>query len=478
MRHAWRVVSIVAMVLGVVAFGPVSPAQAAGVVGTGTAGSCTEAALDTALTGGGVVTFNCGPNPVTITVTSEKLLLANALVDGGGLITLSGGGTNRIFNVGIPGISFDLRNITLSNGMASGTNSGGAVFAAGSLTVMNSTFINNSAFSGGAIFSGGSSLLVLDSTFDTNSTNGGGGGAIIKAAGTATVARNTFVNNQDTGGNGGGAISNITGFTSLINSTFTGNSAGFGGALLNATSGATLNVSSSTVSDNSASTDGGGIYNSGGTTVITGSIVADNSAATGANCFDDATPGTIVSQGSNLSDDGSCPFVSAGDIQNSSNIDLNALADNGGATETMLPQASSDAIDNADCGLLVSGDQRGVERPAGSSCDIGSVEVLQSTFSLCVNYYTGVVYSPLNGICNPGQVQIDPTGATFCIDVYTGRVLYLFNRPCTPPRVPHVLPDNGDLLTCVSYYTGQNRRVYNHSQCTAYEAPNTIPAAP
>ncbi|MEZ4572072.1 MAG: hypothetical protein R2849_17460 [Thermomicrobiales bacterium] len=110
--------------------------------------------------------------------------------------------------------------------------------------------------------------------------------------------------------------------------------------MLNAQLGATLYLNGSTISDNTASTDGGGVYNSGGTTNITGSIVADNFAATGANCFDDATPGTIVSSGSNLSDDGSCPFVSAGDIQNSPNIDLNALADNGGLTETMLPQVA------------------------------------------------------------------------------------------------------------------------------------------
>ena len=43
-----------------------SVALAAGVVGSGTPGSCTDAALTTALAGGGTVTFNCGANPVTI----------------------------------------------------------------------------------------------------------------------------------------------------------------------------------------------------------------------------------------------------------------------------------------------------------------------------------------------------------------------------------------------------------------------------
>jgi hypothetical protein len=44
------------------------PAWAAGVVGDGTAASCTDAALNTVLSGGGSVTFDCGAN---IEVTEE-----------------------------------------------------------------------------------------------------------------------------------------------------------------------------------------------------------------------------------------------------------------------------------------------------------------------------------------------------------------------------------------------------------------------
>ena len=39
------------------------------VVGTGTAASCTSAAVVAAVTAGGVITFNCGADPVTITLT-------------------------------------------------------------------------------------------------------------------------------------------------------------------------------------------------------------------------------------------------------------------------------------------------------------------------------------------------------------------------------------------------------------------------
>src|SRR5881392_2615346 len=48
---------------------PVDVSHPTTVVGTGTAASCTFAALDAAITAGGVITFDCGPDPVTIAVT-------------------------------------------------------------------------------------------------------------------------------------------------------------------------------------------------------------------------------------------------------------------------------------------------------------------------------------------------------------------------------------------------------------------------
>ena len=48
---------------------------------------------------GGIITFNCGPNPVTITMnaTAKVVNTSNLVVlDGGGLVTLSGGGKREI----------------------------------------------------------------------------------------------------------------------------------------------------------------------------------------------------------------------------------------------------------------------------------------------------------------------------------------------------------------------------------------------
>src|SRR5262245_52606482 len=66
------------------------------VIGDGTPGSCTEAVLRSAAAAGGTIVFACGASPVTIPVTSTILFDREAVLDGGDLVTLSGGGTTRI----------------------------------------------------------------------------------------------------------------------------------------------------------------------------------------------------------------------------------------------------------------------------------------------------------------------------------------------------------------------------------------------
>src|SRR5438094_3715282 len=112
------------------------------VVGTGTSASCTEAALDACLPGGGsfdgTVTFACG-GAATITVTSTKTINADTTIDGGSVITISGGGTVTIFSVN-SGVTFTVQNLIVANGNFSG--SGGAIAnrGTGTLTVTQTTF--------------------------------------------------------------------------------------------------------------------------------------------------------------------------------------------------------------------------------------------------------------------------------------------------------------------------------------------------
>ena len=123
-------------------------------------------------------------------------------------------------------------------------------------------------------------------------------------------------------------------------------------------------------SDNSASNDGGGIYNNiGGTGTIKNSIVANSPS--GGNCSGFAG---LASNGHNLSSDGTCAFFAAGD-KNNTNPLLGPLAFNGGPTPTHALLNGSPA---ADAGVVPcpppATDQRGVSRPQGLRCDIGAYE--------------------------------------------------------------------------------------------------------
>lgn len=95
---------------------------------------------------------------------------------------------------------------------------------------------------------------------------------------------------------------------------------------------------------------------------------------------------------------------------------------------------------------------------------------------LCVSTYNGAVTGTRSGGCGSGQIQVNAVGRTFCVEAYTSRVLYLSGQSCKTPNRQHVLPDNGDLLTCVSGYTGGHRWVSKHSMCTVHETRYTIRA--
>jgi hypothetical protein len=78
----------------------VSTAHPDHVIGNGTPASCTSAAVVATVALGGIITFNCGPNPVTITMTATAEIVngGQTVIDGGGKVTLSGGGQVRILD--------------------------------------------------------------------------------------------------------------------------------------------------------------------------------------------------------------------------------------------------------------------------------------------------------------------------------------------------------------------------------------------
>ncbi|HEY3359182.1 MAG TPA: right-handed parallel beta-helix repeat-containing protein [Polyangia bacterium] len=234
---------------------PVDTSQPTTVVGDGSAASCTEAALRGAVAAGGIVTFACGPGPVTITVAAEVPVAQDTTIDGGGRVTLSGGGTSRIlrlasaWNVATPLLT--VQNLTFEGGFTtdvpnttSTAQGGGAIFQdGGSLTVIDCTFRDNQCAATGQDVSGGAingqgigTLVIQGSVFAGN--RGSNGGAVGTQAEDVTIVNTTFSDNAATGtggnpGNGGdgGALSYDGAHNSLTlcGATFTGNHANAAG---------------------------------------------------------------------------------------------------------------------------------------------------------------------------------------------------------------------------------------------------------
>jgi predicted outer membrane repeat protein len=383
-------------------------AQASGVAGTGTAGSCTEAALDTALSGGGAVTFNCGALPVTITLTSTKNVTASTSIDGSSMVTLDGGNSVRLFSVTTTGVTLTLDNIALTHGHTAATyggavfitngalvvnnarfdgnssgTGGGAIAATGptasdtsSITISDSLFTSNSTLIGGAIYADSAAVNVSASTFSGNSANYGGAMAFYPGNGTdVVVTTSTFMGNTAQASAGGGAIA-IEGTSSLTisNSTFNQNSVtgtgsfnrGGAMALFGPPPGTILN--NLTIADNSAQT-GGGIFFGNSNPTLENSIVSNN---TGGNC---SFAASYNDGGNNLQfGDSTCAGVAVADPL------LGPLTGNGGTGgATMALSSGSPAIDAGNNATCTPTDERGVARVDGNGdgslvCDIGAFE--------------------------------------------------------------------------------------------------------
>jgi hypothetical protein len=198
------------------------------VLGDGTPGSVTTAAIQAALNAGGHVTFDVGSAPVTIVLTGELVVTRETALDGAGVVTLSGGGARRVLRIDNPQNAFyrlTLQNLTIANGATPAASGAGVYKPSGGpwqavdLVAVNVTFRDNVAVAvdqdggGGAIYAIGMDEVILqDCTFLRN--RGSNGGAVYSLGSrVVTAVGGTFFDNRATGtggnpGNGGngGAI--------------------------------------------------------------------------------------------------------------------------------------------------------------------------------------------------------------------------------------------------------------------------------
>lgn len=261
-----------------------SPAH---VVGTGTKESCTGEAFAAAVALGGVITFDCGPDPVTIDVTRTAKIFNDTgpriVIDGKGKVVLDGKGKRILYM----NTCDQAQKFTTSHCQNQDHPQ---------LTVQNLTFVNGDATGedpdgGGAIFVRGGRFKIINSRFFANRCDATGpdvGGASVRTlsqyqpAGAAEplpvyVVRSTFGGSPELGNrcSNGGGLSSIGVSHTVINSLFTFNNAignganpakagtpggGSGAAIYNDGNEFTLSLCGTEMTDNDAIEGGGAIF--------------------------------------------------------------------------------------------------------------------------------------------------------------------------------------------------------------------------
>ncbi len=272
------------------------------VVGNGTPESCTSAAFVDAVAQGGVITFDCGPNPVTITLDQTAKVFNNTgpeiVIDGGDLVTLSGGNSRRILYMN----TCDQNQVWTTEHCQNQDHP--------RLTVQNLTFINADSKNeieydgGGAIWVRGGRFKVVNCRFFNNVCGDEGpdlGGAGIRAFsqydGLPVYVVNSIFGGGQAFGNtcsNGGGISSIGVSWTIINSSFSYNHAignggnpplpstpggGSGGAIYNDGNTMTLSICGTRIEHNDVATHGSAIFFVSND--HSGNILIDRSVITG-----------------------------------------------------------------------------------------------------------------------------------------------------------------------------------------------------
>jgi hypothetical protein len=273
------------------------------IVGNGTPESCTAEAFINAVAKGGKIVFNGGPDPIIIQLSQPARIFNNAkpdvVIDGGGLVTLSGCGRSRIIymntcdknlhwttehcdNQDHPRLT--LQNITLADGNSTAEteyDGGGAVWVRGGrFKAINCRFFNNRCASKGKDV-GGAAIRVFDQYNDlpvylVNCTFGGAkgygnvgsnGGGISSIGVSWTIINCLFSYNKTTGWGGNPSQSGTPG-------------GGSGGAIYNDGNKMTLRVFGTLIENNEVKAYGAAIFfvsnNKTGNIIIDQSVIRNN----------------------------------------------------------------------------------------------------------------------------------------------------------------------------------------------------------
>jgi fibronectin-binding autotransporter adhesin len=359
----------------------------ASVHAAGVVTNCTGQGLADAMNAGsGAISFSCGPAPVVITLTQaggfNVIAGRSYTIDGGNLVTLTGAGANRLFDIQASNAGLTLTKIILTDGNAlTGGNQptlGGAILNEGGQLVLDHVTISNSKsyFAGGAIRDVvGATTTLTNSLIDNNQSQYGGG---IDSAGTLTLTNTIVQNNQATVHEGGGL--DVGGTVVITNSRFIGNSANGanvgGGGGINIVASGNVTITGSQFSNNhtpTQATDGtGGAIRNLGALQISYSNFNGNSANDGGAICNDSTTSTATLD--NVIVDGNSAFDEGGGINNNNGmLTLNNVTLSGNTGGGLFNYAT--AMLN---GTTLSGNS--ADEGAGIF-NLGTVTLVNTTFS-------------------------------------------------------------------------------------------------
>lgn len=274
------------------------------IVGNGTPESCTAEAFIEAVANGGKIVFDTGGQPVTIVLNQTATIFndanPNVIIDGGGLVTLSGGDKHRILymntcdpnqhwttnhcqNQDHPRLVVQNLTFVAGNSMSETENTGGGAIwvRGGTFKAVNCRFFNNRCQQTGPDVGG--ACIRVTSQFEnqpvyiTNCTFGGApeygnaganGGALSSIGVSWTIINSLFSHNKATGNGGNPAQAGTPG-------------GGSGGAIYNDGNTMTLTLLGTKIEYNQVNAYGAALFfvsnNHTGNIVIKDSYIKNNS---------------------------------------------------------------------------------------------------------------------------------------------------------------------------------------------------------